>query len=85
MAKLTSIILIISLSLIAASSNSNVEIVAQFEMRPGNPAVSPDGRIFLSMQPLDDPVYRVVKLPPDGTTKPFPKSKNGGRSLIIKK
>jgi len=51
MVKLTSIILIISPSLIAASYNSNVEIVAQFEKRPRNPAVSPDGRIFLSMQP----------------------------------
>jgi len=51
MVKLTSIILIISPSLIAASYNSNVEIVAQFEKRPGIPAVSPDGRIFLSMQP----------------------------------
>lgn len=51
MVKLTSIILIISLSLIAASYNSNVKIVAQFEKHPGNPAVSPDGRIFFSMQP----------------------------------
>lgn len=69
--KLTSIILIIPLSLIGASSNSNVEIVAQFEKRPGNPAVSPDRRIFLSMQPLDNPDYRVIELLPDGTSKPF--------------
>jgi sugar lactone lactonase YvrE len=55
-----------------ASSYGEVEIVAKFETRPGNPAVTPDGRKIVSMQPIDNPSYRVVEILPDGSSKPFP-------------
>jgi len=48
------------------------EIVAEFQNRPGNPAVTPDGRIIVSMQPIDAPDIKVVEVLSDGTTKPFP-------------
>lgn len=44
--------------------------VARFnDTRPGNVAVAPDGRIFVSMQPLDKPTYRVVEVRADGTSR----------------
>lgn len=49
-----------------------VVIVAEFQQRPGNPAVTPDGRMIVSMQPIDAPDVKVVEVLSDGTTKPFP-------------
>lgn len=49
-----------------------LEIVAQLKERPGNVAVAPDGRVFISMHPFDNPVHKVMEVAPDGTTKPFP-------------
>ncbi|WP_096086387.1 L-dopachrome tautomerase-related protein [Agaribacterium haliotis] len=52
---------------------ADIEIVAQLDgTRPGNITVTEQGRVFLSMQPLDGPKYRVVELMKDGSTKPFP-------------
>jgi len=48
------------------------EIVAEFQERPGNPAITPDGRMIVSMQPIDAPEYKVVEILSEGTTKPFP-------------
>lgn len=56
-----------------AQAGSNIEVIAELDgTRPGNPTVTPDGRILLSMQPLDGPELRVVELMKDGTLKPFP-------------
>lgn len=52
---------------------NNIEIVAKLDgTRPGNITVTKQGRIFLSMQPLDGPKYRVVELMKDGSMIPFP-------------
>ena len=52
---------------------SGLEVVARFEKTPpGNPAVTPEGRIFLSQHPFGGPQYAVVELLPDGTTRPYP-------------
>jgi hypothetical protein len=48
------------------------EVASFTEMRPGNVAVALDGRIFVSMQPLDGPTYRVVEVKAEGTLTPFP-------------
>jgi len=57
----------------AFAAPSNLEVVAKFESsRPGNPTVTPEGRIILSMQPLDGPEFRVVELMANGNLKPFP-------------
>ncbi|MGB7293330.1 MAG: L-dopachrome tautomerase-related protein [Thermodesulfobacteriota bacterium] len=68
-------VLIFGIILTASSSYGEVEIVAKFENRPGNPAVTPDGRKIVSMQPIDNPTYRVVEVLPDGSIKPFPSEK----------
>lgn len=52
-----------------------LEIVGTFDVRPGNPAVTADGRKIVSMQPIDNPRYRVVELLTDGSTTPFPNEK----------
>jgi DNA-binding beta-propeller fold protein YncE len=63
-----------SLSKIA---KNQVEIVAQLSERPGNLAITPDGRIIMSLHPFGKPKYKVLELLPDGTTKPFPNSEWG--------
>lgn len=49
-----------------------LEIVAQLKQRPGNIAVASNGRMFISIHPFDNPVFKVMELAPDGTTKPYP-------------
>jgi len=57
----------------ASAATSDLEIVAKFDgSRPGNPTVTSEGRIILSMQPLDGPEFRVVELMANGDLKPFP-------------
>lgn len=55
-----------------------VEIVARLKQMPGNIAVTPDGRIFLSLHPFGEPEFRVVELLSDGNTRPFPNSQWSG-------
>lgn len=52
----------------------SLEVVAKLpkETPPGNVAVTPDGRIIMSLHPFYNPTYRVVEVLQDGTTKPFP-------------
>lgn len=39
---------------------------------PGNLAIGPGGRMFMSLHPFFGPEYRVVEVLPDGSTKPYP-------------
>lgn len=56
-----------------AARTAALEVVATLtETRPGNIAVTPDGRVIITNHPLDGPALRVVEVMPDGTTKPFP-------------
>ncbi len=65
-----------ALGLFAASttiaSAQDLEVIAELETRPGNPAIGADGTIYLSMQPFDGPEYHVVRLENDGSLAPFP-------------
>jgi len=55
------------------SRPSGLEVVARLEKHPpGNIALTPEGRIFLSLHPFGAPPYAVVELLPDGTTRPYP-------------
>ncbi|WP_158502185.1 L-dopachrome tautomerase-related protein [Vitiosangium sp. GDMCC 1.1324] len=51
---------------------SGLEVVARLEQTPGNIAITPEGRIFLSQHPFGAPKYAVVELLPGGTTRPYP-------------
>lgn len=48
------------------------EIYAQVQEGPGNIAVGPDGRVFLSLHQFFQPTFRVVEVSRDGTLKPYP-------------
>ncbi|MEM8867128.1 MAG: L-dopachrome tautomerase-related protein [Verrucomicrobiota bacterium] len=55
-----------------ASAAPTVEILAELNQRPGNPAVGPDGTVYFSMHPFDEPNYKVMQLGDDGSFFPFP-------------
>lgn len=42
------------------------------EMPPGNLAIGPDGRMFMSVHEFYGPELRVVEVMPDGSTRPYP-------------
>jgi sugar lactone lactonase YvrE len=52
--------------------NPRLEIMAQIKERPGNIAVAPDGRVFISLHPFGSPTHKVAQVLPDGTLKPYP-------------
>jgi sugar lactone lactonase YvrE len=52
-----------------------LEVVARLDDRPGNPALTPDGRLILSLHPFpygEPSPYHVVEVMEDGSTQPFP-------------
>ena len=52
-----------------------LEVAARLDDRPGNPALTPDGRLILSLHPFpygEPSPYRVVEVMEDGNTQPFP-------------
>jgi sugar lactone lactonase YvrE len=56
---------------------SGIERVARLsvETPPGNIAITPDGRIFLSVHGFYNPSVKVVELLEDGSTRPYPNGK----------
>jgi len=57
------------------SARPGLEVAARMEVRPGNPAVTPDGRLILSLHPFpygEPSPYRVVEALEDGSIRPFP-------------
>jgi len=55
-----------------AQGANGLEVIHKFDSRPGNPAIAPNGRMFMSMHPFDGPTFNVVEIKKDGTTVPFP-------------
>lgn len=49
-----------------------LELVATFSDTPGNVAVTPQGRVFLSMHPFGAPKVRVVEVLPEGGVRAYP-------------
>ena len=52
-----------------------LEVAARLDDRPGNPALTPDGRFIVSLHPFpygQPSPYRVVEVLEDGGTRPFP-------------
>ena len=58
---------------VSAKQTAELETVAQFhDLRPAGVAVTEEGRIFVSMHPLDTPTYRVMEIMANGSKQPFP-------------
>jgi sugar lactone lactonase YvrE len=53
-----------------------LETISVFDReRPGNPAVTPDGRVIVTMSALSSPKVNVREILKDGTTRAFPNKK----------
>ena len=63
-----------ALALATPLSAAELETYLEFEkaMPPGNLAIGPDGRMFMSVHEFYGPELRVVEVMPDGSTKPYP-------------
>lgn len=58
---------------VQATEVGTLETVTEFtDYRGGGVAITPEGRIFVSMFPMDSPKYRVVELMANGTKRPYP-------------
>ena len=49
-----------------------LEVVREFKETPGNVAITPQGRVFVSMHPFGGATNRVVEVLPEGGTRPYP-------------
>ncbi len=63
-----------ALALALPAAATELETYLEFEkaMPPGNLAIGPDGRMFMSVHEFYGPELRVVEVMPDGSTKPYP-------------
>ncbi|WP_299374267.1 L-dopachrome tautomerase-related protein [uncultured Tateyamaria sp.] len=63
-----------ALTLSGAALAQSPEVYLEFpkEMPPGNLAIGPDGRMFMSVHEFYGPELRVVEVMQDGSTKPYP-------------
>jgi sugar lactone lactonase YvrE len=55
-----------------AAHATDVEVVAKLTEPPGNIAVTPDGRIIVSVHQIYGRDLRVIEVLPDGSVRPFP-------------
>lgn len=62
-----------------AAETPKVTVVARMDFPPGNPAVSPDGRLFVSVHPFGNPTNSVREILPDGSSRVFPAGAWGGK------
>ncbi len=64
----------LSLVLAAPLAAAGPEVYLEFpkDTPPGNLAIGPDGRMFMSVHEFYGPELRIVEVMPDGTTKPYP-------------
>ena len=55
-----------------AQDSGTLEVVAEMNIRPGNVAVSPEGRVFTTIHPLGAPTIQLVEITGKKTMEPFP-------------
>lgn len=51
---------------------NGLEVIREMKDTPGNIAVTPQGRVFVSMHPFGEPTVRVVEVLAEGGTRPYP-------------
>ena len=71
----TPVIAALSLGLaLGTTASAEIETYAAFssDMPPGNLAIGPDGRMFMSVHEFYGKDLRIVEVSPDGSTKPYP-------------
>ena len=61
-------------ALVGPAAAQGLETYLEFDkaMPPGNLAIGPDGRMFMSVHEFYGPELRIVEVMPDGSTTPYP-------------
>jgi sugar lactone lactonase YvrE len=54
------------------AGKEGLELIAEPQVTPGNAAITPEGRLFLSMHPFGDPKWRVAEVVSTGALRPYP-------------
>ena len=84
--RITALIILMGILLLSpmmAQVDRPLEIVAELDLRPGNVAVSSDGRVFTTIHPLADPDIQLVEITGKNSYEVFPGpayQKNGGKA-----
>lgn len=67
------------------SIDQSSQVVATFKQRPGNPSITPDGRLLVSLHPLDQPNTKVVEVSIGDLKSPYPsKHFSEGENSLLK-
>ncbi|WP_085909143.1 L-dopachrome tautomerase-related protein [Kiloniella majae] len=61
-----------ALNITSTLAEEVTETVASFDIRPGNPSITPDGRILVTIHPLIHPSTKLVEVTKSGKKKAFP-------------
>ncbi|MEM9446390.1 MAG: L-dopachrome tautomerase-related protein [Verrucomicrobiota bacterium] len=61
--------LFVSASVLLAGPS--LKVICKLDQRPGNPAVTPDGTVYISMHPFDQPEFKIMILK-SGKAVPYP-------------
>ena len=56
----------------AADAVPTAEVVTKFDTRPGNPSITPDGRILVTIHPLAHPGIKMIEVEAAGKHKVYP-------------
>lgn len=54
------------------ASAATLETFATMDVRPGNPAVGPDGSVYTTVHPLISPAVKLVRIDKNGVATPYP-------------
>ncbi len=57
-----------------SAAAAELEVIASLDQRPGNVAVGPEGRIFVTMHPFDHPQCKLIEIK-KGKAVPYPNKK----------
>ena len=70
--RIATVLVLVLLIISGARGQPAWEVVAELPEGPGNIAVGPGGRIFVSMHQFFQPRFRVMEVLKDGSLKPYP-------------
>lgn len=65
------VLTVILLLNITASAEPKIDVITTLDKRPGNPAITSDGTVYVSMHPFDKPEYKIMRIEGDEAV-PYP-------------
>ncbi len=76
--RLSALIVVAALAATPAYAEMTTHVTFGRELPPGNLAIGPDGRMFMSVHEFYGQALRVVEVLADGTTRPYPNAEWAG-------